>query len=327
MTAPRRTQRLLSANAKVVIVSAASLLTALVLVFSSGSMSSQACQACHSEVATDHALSAHGSLECSRCHRASGLVGVVDLRVRMLGMLSGTLGGQARSASVVDSSRCLECHEELLEITVEVDGLRMSHAEPVNAGFSCSECHGQGFHPAVRQAAGRIDMGECLRCHVVSVASADCETCHYRPVSRSYRLSSGTFAKTHGSEWRTLHGMGDLNTCGACHTVARCSSCHGTPLPHGFTWLDSHGEESTIGDAKCAQCHSVAYCDSCHGLDMPHPTGFRNEHRLVAQNMTDDTCISCHDQRACDRCHVLHTHPGLPTEKVAELRKKAGLSD
>ncbi len=140
-------------------------------------------------------------------------------------------------------------------------------------------------------------------------------------------MSSGSFAKTHGADWQKLHGMGDLNTCAACHTLVRCESCHGVALPHPDAWMNAHGGESLEDPRVCLTCHSEDFCARCHGLTMPHGEGFRKEHASVASSHEDATCLACHDVESCDGCHARHAHPGIPAATVALLRKKAGLDE
>lgn len=310
-------------------VVAAFLITAMaaLVIFTSATALPSTCTACHVGVMAEERADAHESVPCDRCHRRSGVVGVVDLRLRMLPMLAASVGLPTPVTAMVASDRCLSCHDGVLGGPIEIGSLRMSHKEPFDAGMSCVDCHGASIHGGVSEAAGRIDMNDCLRCHVVSVASADCGTCHLSGMSRASGLNRGTFSKTHGAEWRTLHGMGDLNTCGACHTVARCESCHGTPLPHGYSWLNEHGAEYLQAPDPCARCHSQRFCDDCHGLQMPHPAGFRDTHRGEAANMADEDCLSCHARQSCDECHIAHAHPGLDAGRAAELRRRAGIND
>ena len=170
-------------------------------------------------------------------------------------------------------------------------------------------------------------MAQCLRCHVVSPLTADCTLCHVEQVTREQLLVSGSFAKTHGPSWATLHGMGDLYTCSACHSATRCDSCHGTALPHTEQWLNRHGGESRAGNAQCLQCHTKRFCDDCHGMQIPHPPDFRATHADRAKVHDAPECVWCHDPSSCRTCHMRHIHPGLKPDQKRLMRQRAGLRD
>lgn len=290
------------------------------LAFTSLSSVETVCGACHAQIAPR--LAPHASVPCVECHRARGAAGIIDLRLRMLAMAIPLSAGPKPP---VTSDRCLACHGEVLTSVVERGGLRMSHREPHEAGQSCVDCHASLMHDSGGASAG-ISMDECLRCHTVSALSRDCDTCHVDDVDREERIATGTFARTHGSSWRTSHGSGDIRVCAACHTAARCESCHGTEIPHPFSWLDDHGTQA--GQADCtASCHSSSFCRDCHVVEMPHPGGFLARHADVRDDVGQEACLRCHEPRACESCHAKHAHPGLAAERAKKLRGKAGLDD
>lgn len=310
----------------VVWVSLAMLLSGLI-VFSASTVTERSCTACHSTVAEQFHTVTHSGLACSDCHREQDAAGVIDLRLRLVRMLAGSLTTGAPPAQAIPSSRCLTCHETVLTDVSVAKGIRMSHEEPNTRGIPCVQCHGAEMHAGIRTSAGHIEMATCLTCHVVSAESDDCDICHAKNVSRLTPVTTGTFNKTHGPEWQSLHGMGDLNGCSSCHTATRCESCHETPIPHGPNWLNQHGEQSLSNPQVCTKCHSAAFCSDCHNAPMPHSTGFRSSHSATAKGLEDPSCHQCHAQQACDACHAAHIHPGLPAEKATALRKKAGIDE
>lgn len=302
------------------------LICSLLLFVTAGTTRSWNCGLCHAEVTNGGALS-HSQMDCASCHRSPGIVGVITLRVQVVEMMAAraALGGAMVTQAIPDG-RCLSCHQDVLKGTVVARGLRMSHSEPHEAGTLCVQCHALGLHAKLEGgAAGRVDMTECLRCHVVSPRSGDCKLCHIEDVTKERRLASGGFSATHGPNWQRLHGMGDLNTCSACHTASACQDCHATALPHEDQWLNLHGAASQVASSKCFACHSREFCDDCHGVEIPHPGGFRATHSKIAHSASDPRCVNCHDQSSCLACHVRHTHPGLPSEKADRLRREAGI--
>lgn len=280
-----------------------------------------ACGACHARLVAAQAKTAHKDLSCNSCHRRPGLAGAIDFRFRLLAMGGAFVSGSRRMA-FADSGACQRCHSSDIKQVVVADGIRMSHKEVVAVGMECLDCHGETGHRDATPAPSSLAMDVCLTCHVVSAISYDCATCHVGKVTKEWRLRSGSFARTHGRDWKKMHGMGDLRLCGACHTAVRCTSCHGTPLPHALSWLNDHGAESTR--VNCSQCHARSFCDSCHRIRMPHPSDFIRRH--PAEGRKDSKrCYRCHAKEACDRCHTGHVHPGLTKERAQRLRKKAGL--
>lgn len=314
-----------------VLVPTVSIALALILsgfiVFSASTVTERSCTTCHQVVVDTYHSVTHSGLACSDCHREQDVAGVVDLRVRLVRMLAGSLTTGAPPAQAIPSSRCLKCHETVLTEVSVAKGIRMSHQEPNAKGIPCVQCHGAEMHAGIRTSAGHIEMATCLTCHVVSAESDDCAICHVENVSRLTPVTTGTFQKTHGPAGKTLHGMGDLYRCGSCHTATRCESCHGTQIPHGPNWLNQHGEQSLSDPKMCANCHSTVFCKDCHSSPMPHPAGFRSSHSGAAKGLEDPSCRQCHEQRSCDDCHVAHVHPGLPAEKASALRKRAGIDD
>ncbi len=298
-------------------------LVAATLAFTSLSGWERSCSACHTTAITALEDGAHGGIECRACHRGDSMAEVVDFRFRMAAMAPAVIGVPYSPRPVVASARCLECHAYVLDEVVVAEGIRMSHAAPHRSGYACVDCHAASPHGSADRPG--IAMDECLRCHVVSALSQDCGTCHVGTVTRDARQRTGTFAITHGSEWVSSHGAGDLRTCTACHTAARCESCHGVPVPHGDQWMNEHGVASRT--AECLSCHAEEFCTGCHGLEIPHPDGFLAVHSAEVEALGAETCDTCHASSGCDACHTRHAHPGLTPERVERLRRKAGLDE
>jgi len=279
------------------------------------------CSACHAGEISRLSLGGHASVSCRDCHRGGTVADVIDFRLRLAAMAPAKLGASYRPLPAMPSDRCLSCHEAVLEKVVVAQGIRMNHRATHNAGHACVDCHASIIHDSPMLPG--VAMDECLRCHVVSALSQDCDTCHVGPVRREARLRSGSFALVHGPAWQSSHGAGDLSTCSACHTAARCESCHGIAVPHADRWLNEHGPASRVAD--CSQCHETRFCDECHKLPMPHPEGFLGAHSQDTGEAGTAACHYCHDEGSCEQCHASHTHPGLDQERIRRLRTKAGL--
>jgi hypothetical protein len=122
-----------------------------------------------------------------------------------------------------------------------------------------------------------------------------------------------------------MHGMGDTQTCKACHSRQYCASCHGMELPHTTGYLTVHGRDTVAResfDADCLVCHSKASCDGCHGMPMPHPQDFLGQHDSATEQYGSEACERCHPAQTCDECHVRHAHPAVEPEVLEQLRRR-----
>ena len=155
-------------------------------------------------------------------------------------------------------------------------------------------------------------MNVCLDCHNSSTVRSDCTTCHAER-SMSQRVSTGEWQVTHGPNWKQTHGMGDLDTCAACHPTNFCVRCHGISLPHGPDFIKLHPTLALTNRQDCTVCHQQSFCDNCHGLPMPHPAAFTPAHPTIVQKQGTAVCMRCHIQDDCTNCHIAHVHPGGAT--------------
>lgn len=269
------------------------------------------CASCHAMRPYADALraTAHRDLPCYGCHLAAGAWSWPEFKAHELFvMYPGALrGGKPAGAGTrAAGHRCLGCHEAVLARTVSGPALRISHKDC--APDRCDGCHAASAHGGATRWTRQPVMEDCLRCHATR-GSVKCDTCHTLR-SRASRLRSSAWRVTHGPQWRTQHGMGDIVLCAICHADSECARCHGIPVPHPASFGPSHGEYSVSPSAKCLQCHSkAAFCDDCHGVAMPHPAGFTRTHATVAASQTDKRCALCHILADCAACHATHKHP------------------
>jgi len=268
------------------------------------------CESCHDQAGfrAATAAEAHSTVDCRTCHvPAGGPFGRFTFSLRQpLHMFIPITGGARRDAAAVPDSRCLACHEDILTEVTASGGLRIVH-ETCSVGAACSDCHSVTAHGEATPWVRSYYMDRCLTCHASREQTA-CDLCHEGRDS-SRRVKSGSFAVTHGPQWRATHGMSDAATCAVCHQEDDCVKCHGPGLPHEADFVDLHAEYSVQAGADCAGCHPASFCDACHGTSMPHTAQFTVNHPEMADAQSE-LCKRCHVESDCTTCHVKHVHPG-----------------
>lgn len=273
------------------------------------------CAGCHFEepsfeeatLATAHSAA---DTTCVDCHVETGSLA---MRAKfgfyqVFGMWLPLADPSSTDAVVVRDSRCVACHETVMEGVTESSGLRIQHALCAE-GRACTACHSEVGHGAATAWPRISSMNDCTRCHNARKASVECETCHTgkMTVARSTRPEFGV---THGPNWRQTHGMGEMSSCSSCHAEDSCGKCHGPGVPHGLNFQLKHAEISLDPAATCVSCHDQAFCDSCHLIEMPHPREFVTGHSDTVEREGNQSCLRCHVIADCDTCHVKHVHPG-----------------
>lgn len=280
------------------------------------------CNWCHagSGVYDQWRGSAHADARCQQCHVDRGyLAGLGNSAALASEVWRSVFGGPGDTAWVPDEA-CLGCHPTIGgEETFTVAGLRMSHIGLAEGGFQCMECHRDAAHEPPADRIPEPTMSTCARCHNNVAVSGACEVCHAgKRAPDEARRVDAEWSKTHGENWRALHGMGELSTCTVCHEPKKCEGCHGMPLPHDSGFAATHGGLAVLSKEPCYTCHTTAFCHSCHGMEMPHPDGFLPEHSAIAESYDDPLCKRCHTVANCHECHIRHTHPGL-SPRVLDL--------
>jgi predicted CXXCH cytochrome family protein len=292
----------------------------------------RSCTSCHATQAASAEGGTHATVRCERCHSEDSPAGILMGRVAVIDMTVATvIPTRDAVVSYVPSARCLGCHADGMAQTVVADRIRMNHRAPVEAGWECVTCHASVGHD-VDSALGGYTMDMCLGCHAVSAQNlTTCETCHTQTEATTAVARGETrspWRVTHGPEWQSAHGMGDLSTCSACHLPGYCVRCHGANVPHVSGYLSDHGRDvmsRAEGPERCYTCHRDSGCFDCHGLEMPHPDGFLQDHSARIEKEGDayrETCARCHKAESCVGCHTEHTHPGLTPEHIEELRRR-----
>lgn len=273
------------------------------------------CGVCHvpAVALAQMSSSPHASVRCEKCHSDRAALGALGNSAALVSDLLRSTGGQVSDRSWVPDDACVSCHP-LAQLDKAVvnrpSGLRMSHAGLGAAGYRCVDCHASVAHKVPSARISSPTMSLCAGCHNNVRASGKCAVCHTDAGSvPQARQADPVWSKTHGPNWRQLHGMGDLTTCTICHQPSECEKCHGIALPHDDAFLATHGATAQSTPQRCVTCHMRSFCDGCHGIQMPHPPGFLSEHPSIA-GLPGAPCMRCHVQANCDECHIEHVHPG-----------------
>ncbi len=242
------------------------------------------CESCHmvGEFEQGTLGAAHASVECATCHVPVDLASRVSFASQQVfSMRLGILPPAGRKGAFVPDDVCLGCHEMVvLEVTYS-KGYAVKHVSCAE-GRACVDCHSATAHGSAAVWPRTPQMSDCMECHSDGDGTAECDTCHDER-TESERLGTGPWSVTHGPDWASTHGMGEPETCGACHPQDFCSGCHGVDIPHDEDFKRRHAEQATAADARCEECHSQAFCDDCHGLEMPHPDAFTPEHADIVE--------------------------------------------
>lgn len=268
------------------------------------------CVQCHEMTSGQQASGtlAHEAVDCTTCHAGS------TLTERTRFAFYQTFGMQVTLVSVRDSvissvpdTTCIGCHDGLGAIT-ESRGLRILH-DTCGEGSRCVSCHSPVAHPDAVRWPTTYAMERCLDCHGAREAARSCETCHAGRITQLIP-ATGTFPVTHGPNWESTHGMGEMSTCSTCHADDFCGKCHGLGVPHSPRFVSLHGPVAKSPTSKCLSCHKTPMCESCHVYEMPHPLSFTESHSEIVATDGEEQCRYCHDPRDCVTCHDMHVHPG-----------------
>lgn len=273
-----------------------------------------ACLGCHEQVMLDLAAettatveptTVHGDSRCVDCHESAtwplGFLGNSIDRVHHL--VTATLG-DTPVVRPVGSDRCLACHKEIAEETIENPerGVRVSHAEPLAAGMVCVECHVGTPHDPKRTGPG---MSACVTCHDSETADASCVLCHQGETSDAAQGRSFPAQR-----------LVPFRDCAGCHPQDTCDECHGLRMPHTAEF-EAYDHARYAGfDLKelCWRCHTIGDCQKCHETKegiWGHGTGdvWRTQHAMIGhENPGGCGCHAAHPAVSeqgnfCVACH------------------------
>jgi len=274
-------------------------------------------QTCHAGTVPVKSADKAGHAGCASCHESPGIAGVpanIMSRARMLFEYS-TGARPTGGSAVADSGACLACHSEVESgVTTTAEGLRMSHAEVIEAALPCTSCHEGSGHVAKSAA---VSMSECLQCHDERVASAECTVCHAQSPSSTVVVTGGS-GNLSGTDYVYPAVRAAKQNCGGCHDEKReCDPCHGIRMPHTRDFREGAHARAAAFEAKflCWKCHDPQWCSNggCHGAvfyaetgDTTHGSDWKQEHKQAAWGAG---CV-CHQGRSnrdypiCQRCHA-----------------------
>jgi hypothetical protein len=267
-------------------------------------------------------------VDCIECHETGGPVAAATFGLvpRSLHIVMQMTGLKLRDgyAHTVSSAACLECHSTQMThtLTVEAQGVRVSHKEPIAAGADCTDCHRLTSGTVSNTTVG---MTPCLTCHDGVKAKAQCTYCHTKDIATAARPNSGT--KMVGQD---LIATPD---CYACHQPQTCDACHGIRMPHTQEFM-KHGhariaaQDFWFGTGKlCFKCHTATRnpCTKCHLAAMPsHGAGltWAKGHQYGDPVNCSSSChgyLTGHGSRSiCAFCHDGNIKP-KPQPKVAPI--------
>ncbi len=284
----------------------------------------RACRACHGDSPAVRALDAGdhlGRASCADCHEqgtGADLVASVVSRTEMALDRSGLTTGTV-DARPVSSRACSRCHDVASGVLESQRvNIRVSHAEPLEAGMACADCHGSVGHLG---EAGRtpISMDLCLGCHDGLSAPAECSVCHTTDIASVGRDSllreSGKIA---GSGRYQYPPVIVANTdCYGCHQPeTQCDPCHGIRLPHPDRFVQGYHAKDAAFEKKqaCYRCHETRDCQACHApFTTGHATNWKSDH---ARSPWDAGC-GCHGRDTNEDIPIcVFCHDNAPTQKV-----------
>ena len=285
------------------------------------------CRPCHSAQVAALEESSHASAHCDDCHAAGGMFALVDNRLSVAGMVPAQIVPGGSPDAKTTNEGCLGCHEDMIPQTIVSNGVRMNHRAPQDQGWLCTTCHPDVAHLTEDgTSVGTYTMETCLECHVQAATNVTgCATCHPEGDKASRpSVYTNPWQIIHGANWRSMHGMGDLDTCNACHATEYCMACHDVEMPHPEPFIPEHGALAVDQQTReaCYECHEQTTCEGCHGVPMPHPSDFLPNHRTLVEEEGDEACERCHEPTDCDACHTRHAHPGLTDDEVRDLRQR-----
>lgn len=173
------------------------------------------CLACHDGVRPEEQGVPHSDAACIRCHEDTLALATNTVRrgldiVAHYGLVSSAYDAH------VPSARCCSCHRDIDDGVVlnEETGVMMSHAEPLEAGYACADCHHSDSHADM---AAPIGMMVCIACHGSESVSAECDTCHAKDTSAASRRAG-----------ERIYGTATItrSDCEGCHSMDVCTLCH-----------------------------------------------------------------------------------------------------
>jgi len=250
----------------------------------------------------------HADVDCTTCHDSPGRLGLVDTRVRAFSDVVANLSAptSVRAPATTTEGGCRSCHSDQLNETLVVGSVRVRHAEFARS-LSCQQCHGRVGHQGLGAKEGALSSGvmtTCSDCHDGKVASNACSTCHVGDIAL-VGGSANSFAKIE---------LDAPKNCKGCHSLDRCTACHGLVMPHPEGWADpkQHAKYGAFDTTVCVRCHgnTSSGCAPCHGsIHSSHLPTWKTEHQKAQASQCSP---GCHDPEKVgpDMCALCHSKSG-----------------
>lgn len=262
------------------------------------------CHSCHEmrKEYTSWKKSSHKNVTCLSCHQEPGITNwaIMKIQTSRMTYLNMTKKYPKPIVTKVSDLSCIQCHSSLDVQQISHYGIKMSHKEPLKAGFRCNDCHNTVGHGKVTVEAHYPSMNDCIECHNSEKTSTKCSTCHTKDVGVKPRAQVVDYPKVH---------LEPPTDCRGCHPIEKCNACHGLEMPHppGFAQSEVHGKLAAFEKKKlCFKCHAENGCGDCHIWPSGHPDDWKKTHGPAAQGpVAREGCLGCHD-RSKDFCRLCH---------------------
>lgn len=274
--------------------------------------------------------STHRTVGCLKCHQEPGISGLIVQKFDYIrwALLAFTNHYNPKARAVVSNSSCNRCHREVARETVVRYGIKVRHRDFLIRGDKCTDCHNTVAHGEVVPVKRLPSMDHCILCHNQKVASAECKVCHTRDLAQGPRVTRAEMAKV---------ALGAPKTCRGCHSIDKCTACHGLEMPHPEGWTaGGHARLAFTNRSLCWRCHPggsrfsdyFAFCNSCHQFPPLHETAeddwieLHGPVALKTKTWGYSNCWLCHGVGVCDNCHVgkKEVLRGLPAHAIQQRK-------
>ena len=131
------------------------------------------CQFCHRTVSTEEAAGIPSVQQCMFCHDF--------LRIDGTKSASPTAEAEIAKLRAYYHGEAGEAPKPINWVRVHrlPDHVQFLHQPHIQAGFTCSTCHGDVGNMVELQQVRNLKMRDCVDCHRQNNAPTDCTTCHY----------------------------------------------------------------------------------------------------------------------------------------------------
>lgn len=273
--------------------------------------SSDVCLSCHTEGPHARRKSdPHAATPCVRCHEdRAGLAMFSSSAARGLHAVSAAVSPSLSGGyGSVTARACNRCHKKQIAGTriLKDQELRISHAQPLEGGAICTDCHLLDDQGAI--AERNRGMTTCMRCHDGKRASNECSECHLGDPSAAIRDEEKDMV------FSATILVPDYR-CGGCHKdQSKCDKCHGLRMPHSKEFTDFKHAKSAAFEKKasCVKvCHLPGQCNTCHRFDWDgtisgHATDWRQAHGAGRSMQSACACHAPDDDPEKPFCPVCH---------------------